>query len=110
MAAASAAMSPNGKIAPVASWLDEVGSAAHRIGYNGRNSACHRLVDDQSPSFPSVRWQDEQVGRGIDGGQFALVDEAQEISTYRRRSLQFCRSSAFELARACECDFRRASA
>ena len=87
-------MSPNGNVAPVASGLDQVRSAADGIGHNGRNAACHRLVDDQSPGLLAVRWQDEHVGGSIDGGQFALIDEAHGNQHEPTTPLQFVRSSA----------------
>ena len=57
-------------------FLDQVGTAAHRIGDDRRHAAGHRLVDDQPPGLD--RRRDDHVGRGIDRRQLALIDEAVE--------------------------------
>ncbi len=78
MAEASAGTSPSGATAPVDAGLDEVGPAADGIGHHRGDAAGHRLVDHQPPGLDGDRRQDDDVGRGIDRRQLALVDEAQE--------------------------------
>ena len=66
-------------------FLDQVGTAADRVGDDSRHAAGHRLVDDQPPGLDGR--QDDHVGGSIDRRQLALIDEAME----RRADTGVCR-------------------
>jgi hypothetical protein len=56
---------------------DEIARGSAAIAGRGGAAATHGLVDDEAKRL-KLRWQNQQVGGGIDGGELRLVDKSEE--------------------------------
>ena len=60
--------------------LDKIIRTTAGVAHNARQAAGHRLVDNQSPGFFGVTWENQAIGRDIRSVDLRLVQEADKRS------------------------------
>ena len=68
----------------------EVRGGAHRVRQHDGNATGQRFISDQAPSFSTIRWQHEYIGRGIRAGHLSLVAKAKMAQFHPHPRRQFC--------------------